>query len=59
MKRTKWIVGMRNTLSSLAMECDSCEAIERTQMSRAERQALQRMLQETTAWIDEHIKVKS
>ena len=44
MKRTKWIVEVRNKLSSLAMECDSCAAIEATGMTRSERQTLQKML---------------
>ncbi len=57
MKRTEWIVGMRNKLSMMAMECDSAAAIERTRMSRAEREALQKMLREATDWIDKRIMV--
>ena len=59
MKRTSWIVGVRNQLSMLAMECDSCAAIESTGMTRAEREALQKMLQKATDWIDGKIRVKS
>lgn len=57
MKRTEWIVGMRNKLSMMAMECDSAAAIERTRMSRAERESLQKMLREATEWIDKRIMV--
>ncbi len=48
---------MRNKLSMMAMECDSAAAIERTRMSRAEREALQKMLREATDWIDKRIMV--
>lgn len=57
MKRTKWSVGMRNKLSSLAMECDSCAAIEETKMTDSERQALQKMLRKAVDWIDSKIKI--
>lgn len=56
MKRTKWSVGMRNTLSSLAMECDSVAAIENTKMSNSERETLQKMLFKAIDWIDSKIK---
>lgn len=55
MKRTKWIVGMRNKLSSLAMECDSYAAIEEARMRDSERQALQKMLRKAVDWIDSKI----
>lgn len=57
MIRHKWIVGMRNKLSSLAMECDSCAAIEGAYMSPKERQELQDMLMKAVNWIDKKIKV--
>lgn len=57
MKRTNWSVGLRNTLSSLAMECDSYAAIEEAKMSVPERETLQRMLHKTVEWIDKRIKV--
>lgn len=57
MKRTKWIVGMRNKLSSLAMECDSCAAIEETKMTDSERKALQKMLNKAVEWIDSKIRI--
>lgn len=55
MKRTKWIVGVRNKLSSLAMECDSYAAIEETRMRDSERQTLQNMLRKAVDWIDSKI----
>ena len=55
MKRTKWSVGMRNKLSSLAMECDSCAAIEEAKMTNSERQTLQNMLSKAVDWIDSKI----
>lgn len=57
MKRTKWSVGMRNKLSSLAMECDSCAAIEEAKMTDSERKALQKMLSKAVDWIDSKIKI--
>lgn len=57
MKRTEWIVGVRNKLSMLAMECDSAAAIERARMSRVERETLQKMLREATDWIDKRIMI--
>lgn len=58
MKRTKWSVGLRNKLSSLAMECDSSTAIEDTKMSVPERETLQRMILKVVEWIDHRIKIK-
>ena len=55
MRRTKWIVGVRNKLSSLAMECDSYAAIEDTKMRDSERQTLQKMLSKAVDWIDSKI----
>lgn len=57
MKRTKWIVGVRNKLASIAMECDSAAAIEETKMSDEERRVLQSWLRSAIDWIDEYIKV--
>lgn len=57
MKRTKWSVGMRNKLSSLAMECDSYAAIEETKMTDSERQTLQNMLNKAVEWIDNKIRI--
>lgn len=58
MKRTKWSVGLRNKLSSLAMECDSSTAIEDAKMSTPERETLQRMITKVVEWIDHRIKIK-
>lgn len=55
MKRTKWIVGVRNKLSSLAMECDSYAAIKKTRMRNSERQTLQNMLSKAVDWIDSKV----
>lgn len=55
MRRTKLIVGVRNSLSSLAMECDSSAAIEATGMTRSERQTLQKMLGKAVDWIDSKV----
>lgn len=57
MKRTKWSVGMRNKLSSLAMECDSCAAIKEAKMTDSERQTLQKMLSKAVDWIDSKIRI--
>lgn len=57
MKRTKWSVGMRNKLSSLAMECNSCAAIEEAKMTDSERKALQKMLNKAVEWIDSKIRI--
>lgn len=58
MKRTKWIVGVRNRLSDFMMECDSCAAIEDTKMTEYERKQLQNLLVKTTEWIDKKIFVR-
>lgn len=57
MKRTKWIVGVRNKLASIAMECDSAAAIEETKMGEEERRVLRSWLRSAIDWIDEYIKV--
>ena len=48
-------MGVRNKLSSLAMECDSYAAIEETRMKDSERQTLQKMLRKAVDWIDSKI----
>lgn len=58
MIRNKWTVGLRNKLTEMAWECDSCAAIEGAQMTRSEREKLQDMLKKTVAWIDKRIMVK-
>ena len=55
MIRHKWILKVRNTLASLAGECDSAAAIEGAKMTRAEREELQDQLRASVKWIDERI----
>lgn len=57
MIRHKWIVGLRNKLSSLAMECDSCAAIEGSKLSSSEREKIQEDLRKIINYIDNKIKV--
>ena len=56
MIRHKWILKVRNTLAELAMECDSCAAIEGAKMNACEREDLQKKLRDTVKWIDSKIK---
>ena len=49
---------MRNKLSSLAMECDSCAAIEDYQLTPKEREDLQKMLKKAIQYIDKRIAIK-
>lgn len=55
MIRHKWIVGLRNKLSSLAMECNSCAAIEGSQLSESEREKIRGDLKKIIAYIDKKI----
>ena len=52
MIRHKWIIDTRNKLSSLAMECDSCAAIEGAKMTSSERNYVQTRLREAVDYID-------
>lgn len=56
MIRHKWIVGLRNKLSSLAMECDSCAAIEGSKLSSLEREKIQEDLRKIINYIDKQLK---
>ena len=56
MIRHKWSLKVRNQLASLAMECDSCAAIEGARMTSAERSALQQKLRDVVFWLDERMK---
>ena len=58
MIRNNWSVGLRNKLSEMMMECDSCAAIDGAKMTRSEREELQKILNKTIAWIDKKIQVK-
>lgn len=55
MIRTKWTVGLRNKLSDLYNECDSCAAIEGAGMSVAERRTFKGKLRDAIEWIDKKI----
>ena len=55
MIRHKWIVGLRNKLSSLAMECDSCAAIEGSKLSASEREKIQEDLRKIIDYIDKKL----
>lgn len=56
MIRNKWTVGLRNKLSEMLMDCDSCSVIEGAWMTRSEREEFQKMLSKTIAWIDKKIR---
>lgn len=55
MIRHKWIVGLRNKLSSLAMECDSCAAIEDSKLTQSEREKIQGDLRKIIDYIDKKL----
>ena len=55
MIRHKWSVNMRNKLSDLWMQCDSCAAIEGAKMTPSEREELKKMLRKAVDWIDKKI----
>lgn len=57
MIRHKWIVELRNKLSSLAMECDSCAAIEGSKLSSSEREKIQGDLRKVINYIDKQLKL--
>lgn len=52
MKRTKFSVGMRNKLASLAMDCNCCALIEQAGASRSEREELQGLIRKALQYID-------
>ena len=55
MIRHKWIVGLRNKLSSLAMECDSAAAIEGSKLTSSEREKIQNDLRKIIEYIDKKL----
>lgn len=55
MIRHKWIIGMRNQLANLAMECDSAAAIEGSQLSSFERERIQSSIRKVVNFIDNHL----
>ena len=52
MIRHKWIVGVRNQLASLAMECDSCAAIDGSHLTETERRIIQEHIKCAVEYID-------
>jgi len=52
MIRNKWIINFRNKVAELAMECDSCAAIDGAHMSSSEREELQKRLRSAVEYID-------
>ncbi len=56
MIRHKWIIGVRNQLAQMAMECDSAAAINGARMNPVERQAMQERLRDIVTWIDGSIR---
>ena len=57
MIRHKWIVGLRNKLSSLAMERDSWAAIEDSKLTPSEREKIQGDLRKIINYIDKQLKL--
>ena len=55
MSRHKWLIGLRNRLSNFAMECDSCAAIEDSQLSPSEREKIQSDLRKIIEYIDKKL----
>lgn len=55
MIRHKWIIRLRNQLANLAMECDSCAAIEGSKLSIAEREKIQTDIRKVITYIDSHL----
>lgn len=55
MIRDKWIIGARNKLVNLYMECDSCAAIEGACMTTDEREKLKGYLKKAVNYIDKQL----
>ena len=59
MIRHKWIIGVRNQLANLAMECDSCAAIDGSRLTSSEREKVQSSIRKIIDYIDKQLpKVK-
>ena len=56
MIRDKWIIGVRNKIVNLCMECDSCAAIECSQLTPKEREDLQSYMKKIVDYIDKKLK---
>jgi len=55
MVREKWIVGVRNKLVNLYIECDSAAAIEGARMTETERKNLKSLLEKAVLYIDKQL----
>ena len=55
MIRHKWIVGLRNKLANLTMECDSAAAIEGSKLTTIEREKIQSDLRKVIEYIDKKL----
>lgn len=56
MIRHKWTIRLRNQLTELAMECDSCAAIEGAKLTSTERSRIQNDLRKVVDYIDKQLK---
>ena len=56
MIRDKWIIGVRNKIVNLYWECDSCAAIEYSQLTPKEREDLQSYMKKIVDYIDKKLK---
>lgn len=56
MIRDKWIIGVRNKIVNLRMECDSLAAIEYSQLTPKEREDLQSYMKKIVDYIDKKLK---
>lgn len=56
MIRDKWIIGVRNKIVNLYWECDSCAAIEGSQLTPKEREDLQSYMKKAVDYIDRKLK---
>lgn len=55
MIRHKWIVGVRNKVSSLSMECDSAASIEGSRLTALERRELKEKFRDIVNYIDKKV----
>ena len=55
MKRSRWLLSVRNKLANFAGECDSDTAIVDSDMTLSERAELQHQLRMIYDWIDKKL----
>jgi len=55
MVREKWIIGVRNKLANLYIECDSAAAIDGARMTETEREDLKSLLAKAILYIDKQL----